>query len=78
MKVRFADRPNECDPRQNFGAIVKRGFEPRPIILMTELVVNRVASDKIEFDIETLVAEADRALYDCKRSSKNCARIFNA
>jgi diguanylate cyclase (GGDEF)-like protein len=25
---------------------------------------------------ETLVAEADRALYDCKRSSKNCARVF--
>jgi diguanylate cyclase (GGDEF)-like protein len=25
---------------------------------------------------DTLVAEADQALYDCKRSSKNCARVF--
>jgi diguanylate cyclase (GGDEF)-like protein len=27
---------------------------------------------------ETLVAEADQALYDCKRFSKNCAKAFNA
>src|SRR5262249_25717790 len=27
---------------------------------------------------ETLVAEADQALYASKRSSKNCARVFTA